>query len=81
MVVLSDKSSRFRPRHAVLKPTQADEFEMPIKCEWISHRPLRTGKSGFLLLFVVVDVVAGAHGRLWPKADMQETNVNVGFQG
>jgi hypothetical protein len=30
MVVLSDKTSRFHPRHVVLKPTQADEFEMPV---------------------------------------------------
>jgi hypothetical protein len=28
MVVLSDKTSRFHPRHVVLKPTKADEFEL-----------------------------------------------------
>jgi hypothetical protein len=43
MVVLSGKTSRFHPRHVVLKPTQADEFEMPVRCEWIkppaSFRP------------------------------------------
>jgi hypothetical protein len=65
MVALSDKTSRFHPRHVVLKPTQADEFEMPVRCEWISHRPLPTGMPGFLLLLLAVGVVAGAHGRSW----------------
>src|ERR1700674_3878050 len=47
MVVLSDKTSRFHPRHVVLKPTQADEFEMPVRCEWISHRPPSDRHVGF----------------------------------
>ena len=44
---LSDKTSRFHPRHVVLKPTQADEFEMPVRCEWISHRPPSDRHVGF----------------------------------
>ena len=81
MVVLSDKTSRFHLRHVVLKPTQADEFEMPIRCEWISHRPLPTGKSGFLLMLLVVGVVAGAHGGSWPKTDLPILPANVGYEG
>src|SRR4029453_15667565 len=69
MVVLSDKTARFHPRHIVLKPTQSDEFKMPIRCEWISHRPIPTSKSDFhLLLLVVVRVVAGAQDGSWPWA-------------
>jgi len=77
MVVLSDKTSRFHPRHVVLKPTQSDEFEMPVRCEWISHRPLPTGMSGFLLLLVVVGVVAGAHGGSWHFLDMATELLDV----
>ena len=47
MVVLSDKTSRFHPRHVVLKPTEADEFEMPVRCEWISHRTPSDRYVGF----------------------------------
>jgi hypothetical protein len=68
MVVLSDKTARFHPRHIVLKPTQSDEFEMPIRCESISHRPLPITTSEFLLLLsVVVRVVVAAHGGSWPN--------------
>jgi hypothetical protein len=69
MVVLSDKAARFHPRHIVLKLTQSNEFEMPIRCEWISHRPLPSSKSDFLLLLSVV-VCAGAHGGSWPLTDL-----------
>src|SRR6478672_3145001 len=49
-VVLSDKTSRFHPRHVVLKPTQADEFEMPVRREWISHRPPADRYVGFSIV-------------------------------
>ena len=39
--------SRIHPRHVVLKPTEADEFEMPARCEWISHRPPSDRHVGF----------------------------------
>jgi hypothetical protein len=78
MVVLSDKAARFHPR--LLKPTQSDEFKMPIRCEWISHRPLPSSKSDFLLLLSVV-VRAGAHGGPWPLTDLSIQRHQVCFPG
>src|SRR5206468_9808254 len=37
---LSDKTSRFRPRHVVPKPAQAYETEVPVEVrEWIAPAP------------------------------------------
>ena len=39
-ILLSDKTSRLRPRHVVPKPTQAYEPEVPVEVrEWIAPAP------------------------------------------
>ena len=63
MVGLSDRASRFHPWHVVLRPTQADEFEMPVRCDWISHRPpSRPACRVFFCRWRWWAFVAGAHG-------------------
>ena len=63
------------PRHVVLKPTPADEFEMPATCEWISHWPPSDRHVGFsFCLLLVVGVVAGAHGGSWALRRLQPSD-------
>jgi len=65
MAVHSDKASRVHPRRIVLKPTQADEFEMPIRCEWIYHQPpsdRHVGLSFVVVVGALLQVLTAARG-------------------
>src|SRR5262245_55665634 len=47
MVVLSEKTSRFHPRHVVLKPTQADAFEIVECWRWALLQVLTAARGRF----------------------------------
>src|SRR5262245_51818662 len=47
MVVLSEKTSRFHPRHVVLKPTQADAFEIVERWRWALLQVLTAARGRF----------------------------------